>query len=706
MGSSDGTDQLPAIEDSAHRRRAALTGVVALLAVFCFASTLGNDFCHDDVPIVEFNPQVVGPASWGAIWTTDYWGGAGTTWERRDLLYRPVAVTSYRIVQTLIPFAAGLQHCWNVVLHALVSMLVMRLAYRFTEDGPVAFVSGLLFAALPIHSEVVASVVGRADILAALGVVVAMLAHCQAMEAKDGRGRFFWSLGAAAAIFLAMGSKESGVVAAVCVVAADWFFHRRMRAERTSVRWLSAATLGRLWYVATPVVVYSVLRVNALDGFVVQSAPLTKTINVLSGAPIWQRLLGTIQLWGMYWVKTGWPQVLNIDYSINAVRLATGVLDLHVLAGIVVFFTLGVWGFRRFRAGDATVGFLFLLCVLCYLPTSNALVLLQAFFAERIWYLPSVWVVMLIAVAIGPFLRRVDVRVLLTIALAAMTGRCVVRNGDWKNNRTLSAAACRDHPNGAQALRLYGQALVGTGEVDRGISHLRRAIEIDLGYTDAYRDLGLAFLRAGRFGEALDVLQTAEMQVPGHGPTVAALGEARRAVIAGRGDAVVALRQRVAESPDDVAGQLLLVKMLRETADLSGAIAYLREHDSRFGRDARWAYEYAITLVMQNDLDGSILQYRRAVDLDSEHVGANVELAMLLLERDTGDDIAQAWDHVRRVERIAPDDVGVLVCRGELLAHDGKTIEAIEAYRRAVANEPDSSPRRNALVARLRTLGG
>lgn len=680
---------------------------VAALAVICYATTLQNGYCHDDGPIVAANPQVLGVGPWHEIWTTDYWGGAGSIWEHRDLLYRPVAVTSYRVLHALLGDAAWPQHFLNIFLHALLAAMLVRLARRLTGDNRVAWIAGLLFAALAIHSEVVASVVGRADILASLGVVAAMLCHLRVMRSDRFRARFRWSVGVVTAVFVAMASKESGTVAPLCVFVADWFFHRQAAIRNAATGgWFSLATLRRLCYVAIPFAAYLALRLYALDGSIAQSAPLTKTINVLAGAPIWQRALGVVQLWGMYWVKTAWPQILNIDYSINAVRLATSVFNPHVLVGLVTSVALLAWAARRYRQGDPAVACLLALCVLCYLPTSNSLVLMRAFFAERVWYLPSVWVVMLVAVAVAPVVNVAVMRATLAVVLVAMVGRCWVRNGDWKNDRSLYAAAYRDHPNGAQALRLYGKTLAETADIEKGIVLLRRAIDIDLGYTDAYRDLGRALLTVGRYDDALSFLQTAEMQVPGHAPTIAALEQARRAVATSRADALAALRARVDEAPDDITANISLVQALRETADLRGAITHLKENQSRFERIAQWSRQYAITLVMLNDLDGAIAAYRRAAQLAPKDVASAVELAMLLLERNTTGDIDEAWKQVKRVEPYAANDVSLLVCRGELLAYNGNTKEAVEAYRRAIALEPEQSPRRNALIERLHTLGG
>ena len=143
--------------------------------------------------------------------------------------------------------------------------------------------------------------------------------------------------------------------------------------------------------------VYFLLRYYALGGQLFQRPALTKTVNVLVDAPAWQHALGVVQLWGMYWAKTFWPAELCIEYSINAVRLATSIFDPYVLLGLVVTVGLAVISVRAWRRGRPQTAFIVLALMAAYLPTANAFVLIQVFFAERIWYLPSVWVALLVA---------------------------------------------------------------------------------------------------------------------------------------------------------------------------------------------------------------------------------------------------------------------------------------------------------------------
>lgn len=54
----------------------------------------------------------------------------------------------------------------NALLHTVATGLVVSIATRLSNDPVLALASGLLFASHPIHTEAVAGVVGRADLLA------------------------------------------------------------------------------------------------------------------------------------------------------------------------------------------------------------------------------------------------------------------------------------------------------------------------------------------------------------------------------------------------------------------------------------------------------------------------------------------------------------------------------------------------------------
>lgn len=696
---------MPVIPSTSHWPALRGDVLAAVAAIICYLNVLPNDYCYDDDAIVRLNEKVNEPGQWLAIWTTDYWSQAREHVPNRDLLYRPVALNSYRLVRTLAGHHPFPQHLVNLVLHALVAALLVRLCRRMGLSEAISLAAGLLFAVLPIHSEVVAGVVGRADILATLGVLFALLAHRRSLLAAPRSAIAGWRVAAALAAFGAMGAKENAVSVIPLVIIWDAFLTRSKRASDVGLNWWSGRTLRRLVYILAPTLLYFGLRYIALEEHIYQRPALTKTVNVLVDAPWWQQFLGVLQLWGMYWAKTLWPGVLCINYSINSVRLATSLFDPHVLLGMAIMAGLIIGAVVGWRKNAPTVAWLAAAIVVSYAPTANAFVLMQVFFAERVWYLPSAWAVLLIAWIAAPALRFRLWRTVGIVLLLAMTARCWIRNSEWRDNGTLFAAAYRDHPDAAGCLYLYGQWLANNGAYTDGVKLLNRAVDMDLGYTDAIRALGQAHFRAGKWPDAVRYLQIADMQVPGHAPTAAALEEASRELSRHESEHLSRLTQAAEDHPDDVDAEVAVARKLRELGRVRDAADRFRAGEQRFSAFALWQYEYAVTFVYLNDRDGAIERYRRAIELAPDDPQRMIELAMLLLERRQDVDLDQAWELAARASRLAPGAPAVLNCRAELLALRGDVKGAIAAYQEAIRALPPGSEHRRVLEQRAKALG-
>ncbi len=674
----------------------------AAAAIICYLNVLPNDYCYDDDPIVRFNEKVNEPGHWLTIWTTDYWSHTRDQSPNRDLLYRPIALCSYRLVRAVTGPHPFPQHLVNVLLHALVAALLVRFCRRMGLSDTISLAVGGLFAVLPIHSEVVAGVVGRADILATLGVLLAILSHRRSLLAASPT---CWRIAASLAAFTAMGAKENGVSVIPLVVIWDAFQTRSRRVPDGGPKWRDWGTLRRLLYLLAPAALYFGLRYYTLDGHLYQRPALTKTINVLVDAPLWQHALGVLQLWGMYWAKTFWPSLLCVNYSINSVRLATSPLDPHVVLGILITVTLIIAAVAGWRKNARMVALLAAAIVVGYAPTANAFVLMQVFFAERVWYLPSAWASALIVFIAAPVLRFRVWRAVGTILLVAMTARCWIRNSEWQNNGTLYAAAYRDHPDAVGCLRLYGQWLVSNDKFTDGVTLLKRAIDIDMGYTEAHRTLGQSYLRTGNWREAVHHLQIADMQVPNHPPTATALERASHELSLQESEQISRLLQTAEENSDDVEAEVALIRKMRALGRVREALDRFHASEPRFSANALWQSEYAVTLVYLNDLDGAIVRYLRAIERAPDDPKRMVEAAMLLLERRQKGDLDQASELAAHASRLAPGAPFVLICRAELLAQRGDIKGALAAYQDAIDGLPPGSDQRGALEQRARALG-
>lgn len=667
--------------------------LAALLAVVCYLNILPNDFCDDGIPIVEQNPLVYAPGQWLSIWTTDYWHMAKDATPNRDLLYRPLAITTYRAVTALFGESPAPQHAVNILLHALVTIGVVSLARVITIAPAVPLLAGLIFATLPIHSEVIANAVGRADLLAALGTIGALLAYYHVPRTVGPQTHLITYALLPLSVFVALSAKESGV--AVLALLPLWHL---LSPNRARGPWIIAMLI--------PALLYFALRYHALEGNLFQKPALTKTVNMLVDAPAWQRGLGALQLWGMYWLKTVWPDILSVNYSVNALRPSTSLVHGHVLLGLAVTFALAATAWHAWRRDARTIVFLIAAIVVSYLPTANLLMLIQVSFAERIWYLPSVFVCVLAAWLLRDVLRPRMAWIIVGCLVAGMSFRTVVRNSEWRDNLTVYGAAYRDAPNAVGALRLFGNELVTAGEYAEGIELLKKAIEIDLGFTDAQRSLGQAYLLVGNAQDAVRHLQIADMQIPGHPPTQAALRAAREALARSGDSTLTALRQQADASPNALAAEIALLRALRDAGQLDEAMQRMRDNASRFDSAADWHYERGVTLVTANRLDEAVSAYERSSELNPSVPSRLVEQAMLRLERRSADDLPRAEKLTADALRQSPGLPEALVCRAELSALRGDLTSAARDYAAAIRALDPSDPRLPYWRERAQTLGG
>ncbi|HRX85974.1 MAG TPA: hypothetical protein P5572_13225, partial [Phycisphaerae bacterium] len=193
--------------------------LVAVAALLVYANTLANGFALDDVPIVQTNPNVTAAGPAGRAWTTPYWPQSNRG-DRDDLLYRPLTIQTYRWQYALGGATAWPFHLVNLLLHAAISVGVWWLARRLGAGVAGALVAGLIFAVHPIHTDAVSNIVGRAELLAAAGTLLAVICALTARQragARDNRRAIMWWVAAWAAAAAALASKENGVSALALV---------------------------------------------------------------------------------------------------------------------------------------------------------------------------------------------------------------------------------------------------------------------------------------------------------------------------------------------------------------------------------------------------------------------------------------------------------------------------------------------------------
>ncbi|XP_048222870.1 protein O-mannosyl-transferase TMTC1 isoform X2 [Perognathus longimembris pacificus] len=208
---------------------AAGAGAAALLAgagCLCHAGSLRGEFVHDDVWAIVNNPDVrPGAPLLRGVFANDFWG-KGMAENSSHKSYRPLCVLTFRLNVFLTGMDPFYFHATNVVLHCLVTLVLMHTCEKmvFGKRG-LAFLTALLFAVHPVHTEAVAGIVGRADVLACLLFLLAFLSYnrslgqCCAGERFSPTSSPFFLLLSLLLGTCAMLVKETGItVFGVCLV--------------------------------------------------------------------------------------------------------------------------------------------------------------------------------------------------------------------------------------------------------------------------------------------------------------------------------------------------------------------------------------------------------------------------------------------------------------------------------------------------------
>ncbi len=514
------------------------------LAVACAASvsSVANGFVFDDTRVVRDDPRVHSLRTLPALLAGPYWSG-----DYGNSAYRPVTSASFAVDWALGGGRPAVFHATNVVLHLAVVALVLALASLVLAPAG-ALVAALWFAVQPVHVEVVANVVGRAELLAAVGYLGAVLAYLRHGDARDGepmRGALALAVLLGAAV--AFGGKEHALTLPAMLVLADVW---RARAREEPLRGRLARQALLLAGVVALAVGYLAARAHAVGGAFATGVAAPG----LAGASPWQRVLvmaPAVLVW-MRWLV--FPLHLSADYLPNAF-VPSASLGLAQVAGFLVIglLILGAYLARR-RAPGVTVGIVWLGVTASV--AANVVFPTGVLLGERLAYLPSVGAA-LAAGGLWQLLPEARIRWPATAAILALLGaRTLARIPVWHDERRFLAALVADAPDSYRTHWGLGATAFQRGDAAEGEREMLAAIRINPTDASLVQELGERYLAAGFFAPAARYLAASYRIDPRRSD--AAVRAAFAYLKAGRADSAAAIGgEALGRDPD--APPLLLI---------------------------------------------------------------------------------------------------------------------------------------------------
>jgi tetratricopeptide (TPR) repeat protein len=342
-----------------------------------------------------------------------------------------------------------------------------------------------VWALHPVLTESVTNIVGRADLLAAFGVLAGLLCHIHGGAASR-RRKLAWLSGLALAATTGLFSKESAVVLLAAMVIYDLAFRQTWRAR-------AAGYLA----LAVPFLVFFYVRGQVLARLPTGVVPFVD--NPLMGAGFWTARLTAIKVIGKYLWLLLWPSRLSCDYSYNQIPLFTwgDWKTLVALAACAALAAVAVVCYRRSQPVFFFMTFFFATLA----PTSNLAILIGTIMAERFLYLPSIGFAGCLVWAVYTVCHRSPraAPAVLALVAVAFAARTYTRNFDWFDDLSLWTSAAQASPASYKPHTLlagYYSVAASEPKLDTAIAEADRSLAIVDPLPDQ-RNAFLAYLGAG-----------------------------------------------------------------------------------------------------------------------------------------------------------------------------------------------------------------
>ncbi|MFH1769165.1 MAG: hypothetical protein ABH833_00675 [Parcubacteria group bacterium] len=401
--------------------------IILVLSFIVFGNSIAGDFVFDDTVIIRDRGDVRSPDSYLNFFVSPYHQNTPESG-----LYRPLTVVSYALNFAVFGESPVSFHVINILLHALSGLLVFYLVrYLFSSDR-LAWISALILIVLPIHTEAVASIVGRAELFAFAGSLGSIMLFVKEQKKL-----------AAFLFFLALLSKETAIV----TLPILWYI---LWAKENVNPWQS---IKRLFVFIPSAVLYVLMRFVALGKYFISDAVVTYVENPLRFEDFGTRIFTSLKVLAMYMERIFYPLHLSADYSFNTIKLVGNFFTtpLVILGGLILVVFFVMIFYKKTKGKE--LGFAAVIFILPYLLISNLIFSVSTIMGERLMYFGSFGIVLIIAyvinkaMSLGNTYRKIFIGV--TVMLVIFYGIITIdRNRDWASNQAIFDAAHAESEDG------------------------------------------------------------------------------------------------------------------------------------------------------------------------------------------------------------------------------------------------------------------
>ncbi|MFZ5906199.1 MAG: tetratricopeptide repeat protein [Nitrospirota bacterium] len=451
-----------------------MPAVIFIVSLLVYANTLDGTFVWDDKGLILSNKAIGSLKNIPSFFVTDSWKATGNP---SGHYYRPVINTFWNISYQVWGLNPVGYHITNIVLHAMLSVLVYYLALKILESPFASFLSALIFATHPVHTENIAWITGAGYLISAIFILSTFLCYIQFRE-KSSKTYLMISL---AIYTLAVFSIEYALMLPSILIIYEWL----IRGQRISVR---------------PMLLF--IMITGL--FLIIRASLVPQLFQGETIPLYSRILTSLTIQIDYLSLFFIPYKLKILYDVQPIHT---LLWKEALIAIFVFLLITVLMCYFYRKNKKAL-FSLLWFFLILLPAANILVVLKPqMMSLRFLYIPSIGLSMLM----GLYLEKISGKFIILpfLLIFVLSIQTFMQNRYWHDEVTLYEKMTYDAPASAIAKNNLGVAYLESHKPWKALAEFRKAVALDPAYGFALYNLGNTALNLNHFDEAAYYLQKA-----------------------------------------------------------------------------------------------------------------------------------------------------------------------------------------------------
>jgi tetratricopeptide (TPR) repeat protein len=493
----------------------------AIIAGLLYLNTVNHDYVLDD-EMVTFKNKIVtkGISAIPEIFTTAYREGF---WDRKESLYRPLSLVMFAVEDQLAPSDPMLSHIVNILLYAFTGWLVYILFTKWMNrlHPLIPIAAALIFITHPIHTEVVANIKSRDEMLGLCFGVAAFVFFYDYVKENNIRKLILGAF----CFFLSVLAKESAITLFVALPLSLYFFTNAKKSHYG----MAIASLSVF------VFIYFGLRILAL-GEISNFNEIALVNNSIVGAksPV-EHISTSLVMIGTYIQLFLFPHPLSYDYSYNTIPISS-LSDIRTWMSLAVIIGMLIYVIKNIKSKNAAAfGFLFFGITISIV--SNMVIVIEATLGERFAYFPSIGLSIALPILISkifPLKNKEDISlnsliknnlsfvVIIGISLALFSFKTVSRNAAWKTSFDLFTADKDNNPNSARTQFAYASELIFKKIIpledgdplkitlsNEALEYLNKSLKIMPDYFDARFHVVLAYRQLKDYPNALKAYETA-----------------------------------------------------------------------------------------------------------------------------------------------------------------------------------------------------